>query len=178
MGFSSDFLQAAGPISANRLSAAVQSWADIWRLPGLPNAVEITRNPRLRSTVARYVRDKQIIEVGPRFFTLRARMVDLLAHEMAHAAVDIKYGNVAKPHGEEWQSLITAVGLSPRAQLTTTAARPRSSIVAPPTKYSHRCPVCHMVRLSRRPIARWRCRSCVEDGLTGTLEIARLPSKT
>lgn len=178
MGFSSDFIQAAGAIAATRLSAAVQSWADIWQLPALPSAVEIARNPRLRSTVARFVRDKQIIEVGPRFFTLRGRRVDVLAHEMAHAAVDIKYGKVSKAHGEEWQALITAVGLSPRAQFTTTAARPRSSIVAPQTRYSHRCPVCHMVRFSRRPITRWRCRSCVEDGLTGTLEIARLPRMT
>lgn len=178
MGFSPDFVQALGAHSANRLAAAVQSWADAWQLPALPRAVEITRNPRLRSTVARFRRDKKTVEVGPRFFALRARRLEVLAHEIAHAAIAIKYGRAAKAHGPEWRSLIRAIDLPPRAQLTTAVGRPRTAKVAPPTRYAHRCPVCQMVRLSRRPIKRWRCRSCIEAGLAGTLEITRLAPKT
>ena len=178
MGFSPDFVQTAGAHSANRLAAAVQSWADVWQLPALPRSVDITRNPRLRSTVARFRRDKNTVEVGPRFFALRARRVEVLAHEMAHAAIAIKYGRAAKAHGPEWQSLIRAIDLPPQVQLTTAVASPRPAKIHPPTRYAHRCPVCQMVRLSRRPNKRWRCRSCIEAGLAGTLEITRFAPKT
>lgn len=178
MGFSQEFVEAAGSPAAAQLSALVRKWARVWQLRSLPSGVKVTRNPRLRSTVARYIRDTRTIEVSPRFFTLRTRQVDILAHEMAHAAIDIRHGRLVKVHGKEWQSLVRAVGLAPRTRLTTTGAQPKPTSAVRPPQYAHRCPVCHMLRLSNRPIKRWRCRSCVEAGLEGTLKITRVARKT
>jgi ribosomal protein L37AE/L43A len=93
---------------------------------------------------------------------------------MAHAAIDIKHGQAVKVHGQEWQSFVRAVGFTPTARLTTVGARPQQTALAIQPLYTHRCPVCHTLRLSKRPIKRWRCRSCVEAGLEGTLKITRV----
>jgi hypothetical protein len=34
--------------------------------------------------------------------------------------------------------------------------------------------VCQMIRISPRRVPGWRCRVCVEAGLTGKLEVTRL----
>jgi predicted SprT family Zn-dependent metalloprotease len=174
MGFSEEFVEAAGPRAATRLSALVRRWARVWQLPFLPSRVQVKHNARLRSTVARYLKNTRTIEVGPRFFSLRTRQIDVLAHEMAHAAIDFKHGQAVNVHGQEWQSFVRAVGFTPRARLTTAGARPKRTGLEMPPLYAHRCPVCHMLRLSKRPIKRWRCRSCVEAGLEGTLKITRV----
>lgn len=174
MGFSQGFVQAAGPHAVAKFSALVRTWGRVWKVPLLTSGIQVTLNPRLRSTVARYMRNKKTVEVGPRFFALPAQQADILAHEMAHAAVAVKYGRTAKIHGREWQALIRAVGHRPTSRLTPPFAQPKTARASRPPKYAHRCPVCQMLRFSNRPVKQWRCRSCVEAGLPGTLEITRV----
>lgn len=171
--FSTDFVKAAGPHAARRLRSMVHAWARTWQLPNLTTEVEVRPNLRLKTTVARYRRDTRTIEVGARFFALRTCQAEVLAHEMAHAAIDIRHGQAVKVHGQEWKALVRAVGFEPQTNLTVADSRAPLRGATPNSQYAHRCPVCHMVRVSSRPIRGWRCRSCAEAGLTGTLEITR-----
>jgi len=159
------------------IAAQLQNEADalarLWAIPSLPDRVSIRLNRRLKTTVARYKRDTRTIEVGVRFLALRARRSEILAHELAHAAVHIRHGRSALAHGKEWQALVKAAGVAARAKMTTT----RSPVAQPKadrsTRYEHRCPVCHMVRIAKRPVTGWRCRACAEAGLDGELHITR-----
>jgi predicted SprT family Zn-dependent metalloprotease len=174
MVFSREFVKAAGSGTARRLRGMVRTWARTWQLPLLSTEVNVQPNLRLKSTVARYRRDTRTIEVGARFFSLGTRQAEILAHEMAHAAIDIRHGRAVKVHGQEWKALVRAVGFAPQTCLAVARARPAPPGATRSSRYAHRCPVCHMVRVSRRPIRGWRCRSCIEAGLTGTLQITRV----
>lgn len=147
--------------------------ARLWSVPSLPDRVSIRLNRRLTTTLARYKRDTRTIEVGVRFLALRSRRSEVLAHELAHAAVHIRHGHGASAHGKEWQALVKAAGVAARARMTTArsaAAQPKADRSA---RYEHRCPVCHMVRIAKRPVTGWRCRACAEAGLDGALDITR-----
>jgi predicted SprT family Zn-dependent metalloprotease len=151
-----------------------------WRIP--PRALEVTlrSNPRLSRCVARYRRDARVIELGPRFFRLRARRPEVLCHELAHAAVDHLHGTGGKPHGADWQHLIQLAGFATNAHLPRAphAADVRTRKSNPATAhYVHRCPVCHMTRRAKRPVKQWRCRECTAAGLSGELEIERIRAR-
>lgn len=169
--FSTEFAETAGPRNTRRLRSIVHAWVRTWQLPSVDTQVEIRPNLRLKTTVARYRRDKRTIEVGARFFALRSGQTEVLAHEMAHAVIDIRHGQAVAIHGHEWKALVRAVGFEPQTRLAVAGTRPLSSGSTRHSRYVHRCSVCQMVRMSSRPIRRWRCRSCVEAGLTGNLEI-------
>lgn len=171
--FSSEFLRAAGVRVANRLSKKVNEWSRIWGCPNLPNEIEISPNHRLTRTLARYRRDTGTIEVGERFLELRAKQAEILAHEMAHAAVDVLHGQRVATHGPEWKALIRAAGFTPAVFLSANRANTKVTRNTASNRYTHRCPVCHSARESSRPVRAWRCRSCVEAGLDGTLKITK-----
>ena len=156
-----------------QLQREAATLARLWSVPSLPDRVSIRLNRRLTTTLARYKRDTRTIEVGVRFLALRSRRREVLAHELAHAAVHIRHGHGATTHGKEWQDLVKAAGLAAQARMTTTRSpvtKPRS---ARPPRYEHRCPVRHMVRIAKRPVTGWRCRACAEAGLDGALDITR-----
>lgn len=177
MNLTRDVSNAFGKKVALRLRMEASQWARTWKLPGLPEAVEVRINRRLRTTIARYLRDQNAIEVGSKFLALRKRKAEILAHEMAHAAVAYRFGRVTKTHGKEWQELVRAVGFVPQVQLLVKKTQPRTPSAVAPLRFEHRCPVCQMVRLSSRPVTRWRCRSCIDAGLTGELLISEVEVK-
>ena len=158
-----------------------------WQLPKDALSVSLRLNPRLTRSIARYRRDRRIIELGPRFFRLRAHRREVLCHELAHAAVDHLHGTRAKPHGSEWRQLVEAAGFRPNARLPgTNAARAEEQHTAtgssrpqsqPLYVYEHRCPVCQMTRRAKRPVRQWSCADCVAVGLSGDLEITRVVSR-
>jgi predicted SprT family Zn-dependent metalloprotease len=156
--------------------------AGTWSLPGEALSVTVAANPRLRRAVARFLRNKQVIEVGPRFFEVPARQREVLCHELAHAAIDFLHGPHAKAHGPEWRRLVEAAGYRPEARTTRAQPiKPESACAArrasPKTSYEHRCPVCQMVRRAKRRVPQWRCTACVAAGLPGTLVIERMPGR-
>lgn len=160
-----------------------------WGLSRKALDASLRLNPRLSRSVARYRRETGVIELGPRFFRLRARRKEVLCHELAHVAVHYLHGNKAHPHGSEWRKLVESAGFMPAARLPATPARCAEELVEanegisgtgirrrPTTSqyvFEHRCPVCQMTRRARRPVGRWRCADCVAAGLPGTLEITR-----
>jgi len=147
--------------------------ARLWAIPSLPARVTLRLNRRLTTTVARYRRDTRTIEVGVRFLTLRARRSEVLAHELAHAAVHIRHGHDAQVHGAEWQALVKAAGVAARARMPVTRRVAAPKRRAGSSRYEHRCAVCQMVRTAKRPVTAWRCRQCLASGLDGALDISR-----
>jgi predicted SprT family Zn-dependent metalloprotease len=160
------------------LSAIAMQLQEAWHMPGLLLNVSFRCNPRLRTTIARWVLKKNRIELGPRFFTLRQSQPRILCHELAHKVAIALHGRRVLPHGPEWRALIEAAGFSPETQLKTHrrtgVPKPRTAIVR---RYEHRCPVCQAVRVSKRPVRLWRCVECAGSGLPGRLLILEVQPK-
>lgn len=174
MALNNDVIDAIGRRTARALEADLRRWSRRWSLPSLSRDVSISINSRLRSSIARFRRDRNCIEVGPRFLTGGRIRREALAHEFAHAAVAARFGRTARIHGEEWGAFMRAIGISPRHQILSRAGQLNPRIAPGNTRYEHRCPVCQMIRISTRRVPGWRCRRCVEAGLTGKLDITRL----
>ena len=135
------------------------------RLPDLPVRFDLRGKSsgmyRLRGKAAE-------IRYNPWFFAAHYGdcMANTVPHEVAHYVVDRLFGmkNV-RPHGREWQRVMTAFGVEPRA----TSALPLDGI---PTRnhrtFSYRC-ACDTHRLGirrhrriRRGHAWYSCRRCGE----------------
>ena len=95
----------------NQKRSLIAQLSRAWNVPRHALDVELAVNPRLTRAIARFRRDKHIIELGPGFFRLRSRRAAVLCHELAHAAVDYVHGPKAKPHGPEWRHLVEMIGL-------------------------------------------------------------------
>jgi predicted SprT family Zn-dependent metalloprotease len=158
---------------STNLKEDMRSWSRLWGLPNLSQEVSVRFNGRLRTTVARLLSSVDIIEVGPRFITLKSKRGEILCHELAHAAASRRPVGGQPPHGPEWAALVQSAGFDPVSRLTV----PRKS--SPSTqsrdvRYEHRCLVCQFVRVARRSVHSWRCAECVRCGLPGKLTISVL----
>jgi predicted SprT family Zn-dependent metalloprotease len=137
--------------------------------------VTVVRNPRLRTTLARYLPIKKRLEVS----TAAARAVHperVLIHELAHAAAVELYGRKVRPHGKEWKALIQTAqraGFKTAIPRTPKASRPRKRPTT--SRFDHVCPVCQFRRIAKRRVTTWRCPDCRAAGLPGELAIERRP---
>lgn len=174
MPLTAELEAAIGATAAAQLRIAIARWSEAWSLPDLPEAVVIDLNRRLRTRVGRYCPDGHRIELGPRFLSLRSRKAEVLAHELAHAAVRRRYSRNCKPHGPEWKSLVRAAGFEPMLRMRVRATPTTATSSGDAARYQHRCPVCQMTRLAGKPVTAWRCRSCAVAGLPGLLVIERM----
>ena len=101
---------------------------------------------------------------------------EVLSHEIAHIAVRDLHGVGRRPHGPEWMALVRAAGFEPQKRIAWSSGSrtPNASAIQRPN-YLHRCPVCQLRRIARRPVRHWRCAACVTAGLSGRLDIGPLP---
>ena len=157
--------------NSGRVARLEKRLGDLWgvHLAGLT----VVRNPRLRTTLARYLPLERRLEVSTA--AARARHPErVLVHELAHAAAVELYGRKVRPHGKEWAALIER---AERAGFKT--ATPRQSKANRPTKrpstsrFEHVCPVCHFRRIAKRRVTTWRCPDCRAAGLPGDLAIEK-----
>jgi predicted SprT family Zn-dependent metalloprotease len=158
---------------STNLKRDIRSWSRLWGLPSLSQKLTVRFNGRLRTTVARLLSGIDVIEVGPRFISLRSKRREILCHELAHAAVNRRLRGRQPPHGAEWAALVQRAGFDPVAQLTA-ARRPSTSTRPRNVRYEHRCLVCQFIKLARRPVHSWRCPECVRCGLPGDLKVSAL----
>jgi SprT protein len=165
----------------DQLHDAIVGWESIWQTPGLARLTRVMFSPRLERSLGRCVPATGRVTLTTRLRGgSRERLLETLCHEVAHVAAYILHGGTARPHGPEWAALVRAAGFDPG-----THARRRRGAAKPTTKRRlrdrpwrftvvHTCPVCHSRRYARRVMSAWRCRTCVEAGLSGELTPTRV----
>ena len=172
-------MRSAPPLN-DQIYDAIVGWQTTWRTPGLAELTHVKFSQRLERSLGRCVPATGRITLTARLRRAsRERLLATLCHEVAHVAAYMLHGAAAQPHGPEWAALVRAAGFDP-----ATHARPRARAMKTPRRpprpksprfsVVHTCPVCHSRRFARRVMSAWRCRTCVEAGLTGELVAARI----
>jgi predicted SprT family Zn-dependent metalloprotease len=93
------------PLRAEPVTQLTARLGEVWGV-GLAG-LTVVRNPRLKTTFARYLPARKRLEVST--VTARARHPErVLVHELAHAAAVELYGRRVRPHGKEWAALVAA----------------------------------------------------------------------
>ena len=173
-------MRSSTPPLTDQLHDAIVSWQSTWHTPGLADITRITFSPRLERSLGCCVPATGRVTLTTRLRRgSRERLLETLCHEVAHVAAYMLHGTAARPHGPEWAALVRAAGFDPG-----THARPRRGAPKKPTRPAyahpprftvvHTCPVCHSRRFGRRVMSAWRCRTCVDAGLSGELIAARV----
>jgi predicted SprT family Zn-dependent metalloprotease len=166
---------------ARRVDRLLKQLGALWEASALTD-VTVVLNPRLSRILGRLVGRPWRIELGPRALTSEKRLLEVVTHEAAHAALATRDGATPQtPHGPEWRELMALAGFPKargahwRCRRLGGQSRPErpAKPKAPPALYDHWCPVCQSSRTGRRPVKAWRCAACVAAGLDGTLEITR-----
>jgi predicted SprT family Zn-dependent metalloprotease len=148
-------------------------WLVRWQTPSLRDTLRIEFSPRLRRAFGRCYQEERLIRLTPSLLdTQSALLAEILCHEAAHAAVYELFGRAARPHGAEWEELMRQVGFEPRVRIPV-VVRAGEATASDRIIYLHQCPSCEISRHASRPMHRWRCRTCVEDGSEGRLVILR-----
>ena len=161
------------------LQEAAGRWTEVWGCPGLEKRTEISFSSRFRGGLGRAYLERRQVRLSTKLLNEeREFLEEALCHELAHIAVCELNDKRCRPHGTEWKQLMRAVGFEPRTRIPVNGAPP---LVRRKRRrrylYLHRCPVCQAERTARRAVRQWRCVSCVEAGLDGSLEIWRRPER-
>jgi predicted SprT family Zn-dependent metalloprotease len=164
-------------------------WLALWGVPSVAESLTIEWSSRLRRSLGRAIPSRCLVRLSPFLLTARRALVlETVCHEVAHLVVPLLHREPCRPHGPEWAQLLSAAGFSPRSRVCLTddvsSRIPVGTVSTPRHRtsgarlYVHTCPVCHIRRLARRRISRWRCAACVTAGLDGrlTLEIIKARS--
>ena len=138
--------------------------------------LSLTISTRMRRTLARcYPRLRRVV-LSQRVLALSSKQLrEVACHELAHIAAYQLFGSRARPHGIEWQRLVSMAGYPPSPYSAVSSSR---SMKQPKTRARgvvHVCPICQTRRFGVRSVPRWRCAECMAAGLSGELQIRRLP---
>jgi predicted SprT family Zn-dependent metalloprotease len=155
-----------------RLQAKVKKWARLWRVPSL-TSVEITTNSRLRTCLGRCFPKLNRIELNTALlYRTDSRLNEVLCHEAAHIADYLISPHQSRAHSPQWARLMTTAGFKPQKTISGRRCIPDSRRDKVRNQaFEHYCPVCRFTRIARKPVPRWKCRTCVSAGLGGDLKI-------
>ena len=157
----------------------LRRWAELWEVPGLEQRAQIRFSRRLEVSLGRCTPARASIRLhcdlarGPRDLLL-----EVVCHELAHVAAWEMHGRAIRPHGREWQDLVSRAGYVP-----STGLQPPKGCISKPKRrrrrrrrylYEHRCPSCDWRKMARAAVRRWRCPECIAVGREGELEIWRI----
>jgi hypothetical protein len=157
------------------LARRLEAWLRLWGMPDLEQRITVRVSARMTRSLGRCAPARGAIWLSRLVVNGSPSVLEtVLCHEAAHLAVFARHGRGRNPHGPEWAALVRMAGFEPsmRPADGEGTLRPRPGIAS--GRYEHRCPVCQMVRVARRPVTQWRCASCVATGLPGDLEITRI----
>jgi predicted SprT family Zn-dependent metalloprotease len=173
-------MRSSVPSLNDQLHDAIVGWESAWNVPGLSGLTRITFSPRLQRALGRCVPSTGRVTLTTRLRRgSRDRLLETLCHEVAHVAAYMLHGNTTRPHGPEWAALFRAAGFDPGTHARRRRGTPKAlnrPVRDKPPRFTvvHSCPVCHSRRYARRRMSTWRCRSCVDAGLSGELTAARV----
>ncbi len=129
-----------------------------WDFNGLERRARVRYNPRLRSTLGRAILDDCCVELNTRLLREhREELIGVLAHELAHVVVHLRYGQVA-PHGLAFRTLMRALNLSDKRTHTLPVAHLKRS--RRKYLYLHRCGDCGYCFMARSARRNYYCRAC------------------
>lgn len=158
------------------ISDLALEWFSVWGSPQIHEQVRVRFSRRMYRSVGRCYPERKLVSLSE---TTRemcdTQVTQILGHELAHIAAHELFGHGIKPHGEEWRALVERIGYSP--SVTFQANLPLGLMpnqVQRHPRYVHRCDICFETRVARRPMLRWHCAACVDNGLAGELRITRL----
>lgn len=154
---------------------------ELWSVPDLPTSATLEFSDRMSTSLGRCMPKRRVVRLHAGLQGESDDLVrEVLSHELAHLVVYLRFGRRAKPHGSEWQHLVSLAGFEPRRRAARVfpgrdrrpARQPDGLERGATTRhFEHRCPVCQSVRVARTSTQRWRCAECVADGLDGKLII-------
>lgn len=179
-------IQASPERRLNEVQDHIRFWLAIWGRPELVESLSIEWSVRLYRSLGRSFPSRLLVRLSPALLSAkRELMLEAVCHEVAHVVVPLLHRRSVPAHGPEWAQLIRLAGFQPRIQI------PGAEVPAPRRSpkiignygtnrrmYVHSCPVCHMRRVARRRIVRWRCAACVSSGLEGRLVIAATEARS
>lgn len=162
----------------------IRRWARTWGVPGLESRVRIELSRRMSRALGRCIPSQGIVRLNARLLDgPRDLLIEVLCHEVAHVAAHELAGRKRpRPHGHAWAGLMRAAGFPARVRMDVNSGphgaflrslAPRSGTRRSGARYEHRCPICQVYRVARRPVRQWRCAACVRAGLDGELVITR-----
>jgi len=170
----SDLWRPGDPLPSGALLTAIaERCGEVWEIPDFARRVTIVYNPRLRTTLGRAILNDNRVELNVHL--LRAYPDELLpavAHELAHLAVRMRYGQV-RPHGREFKALMRAVNMP--ADATHRLDTARLNLRRRRYVYLHRCSNCGMMFIARKPRRDCYCKAC---GPEMSWTILRAPATT
>jgi len=165
-----------GGVSGTRrqLDDIVTCCGALWKCSGELADVQISYNPRLRTTLGRAMLDERRVELNPRLLCAHpGEIVPTLVHELAHLVVHARCGR-GKPHGRRWAALMHAAGLTPSRTHNLPAAkklrRTRRRFI-----YVHRCVECGMTFPAGKPRHDLYCGTCGPDTPWTILRVVDTP---
>ena len=161
-----------------RIERRLNHWLSKWETPQLIGRLRIEFSPRLRRAFGRCYQDDRLIRLTPSLKTTQSHLLaEILCHEAAHSAVYELHGSAARPHGSEWEELMRVAGFEPRVRIPV-VVRTADGGSEKRIVWLHHCPNCEVSRHAKRPMHRWRCRTCLDDGSDGRLVIRRQQKRT
>lgn len=145
-----------------------------WGEPELERGLVVEQSQRMSRLIAKTYPERRIIRVST--LALRMEPADIrfiMWHESAHIVVFKRHGVRARPHGEEWKSLLASAGLNAAVRIADREHSSKSTQEPRAASRSlvYRCPVCQAVAYARRKMPRWVCAVCRNNGLTGGLVV-------
>jgi predicted SprT family Zn-dependent metalloprotease len=166
----------------NAFRAPIRSWLALWGIPGFDGCLTIEWSSRLHRSLGRAFPGQCLVKLSPALLTVRRVIaLEAVCHEIAHVVVPQLHRKRCLPHGPEWAQLVRKAGFPARVRVPLSKEAPpreRTDRVTIATArkgsercYIHTCPVCHIRRLAKRRISRWRCAACVAAGLDGRLTV-------
>jgi len=154
--------------SADQIQAAVFKLCRLWNVEEIQGEIKVEFCGRLTRSLGRTLSSQKTIRLNMELCTtLKDYLDEVICHELAHVVTVHQHGPSSRPHGEEWRNLVRLAGYEPSVRMQVNGQVPPRKV---PKKYKHYCPVCHLQRISRTKITRWRCSECVANGLTGQLQ--------
>ena len=165
----------------------VRSWLALWGVPELEGRLRIEWSWRLRRSLGRAFPQRCLVRLSPLLLdSPRELLLEAVCHEVAHVAVPL-LSRSSRPHGRAWNELMQAARFVPRIRVPIAAKLPPKATPTSTTHresvparrlYLHACPICHLRRIAKRSIPRWRCRACLDAGLNGHLTITPLEARS
>lgn len=154
------------------LTETIDRFGLLWSYPAPSRTVSTRFSARLTKVWARVNLDRRTITLASSLKEDRARLEQVLCHELAHIVAYVFVGRSEGPHGPTWRRLVQEAGHAAVVRLPDTAQVKvglRNGASNPVRWFLHHCPVCDFSRTARKQMKEWRCADCVSAGLDGRL---------